>query len=101
MEIYKFKLYVAGNTDLAQRAFVNLSNACQILLYDRHTIEVIDILRDPRIARENRIIATPMLVKYAPDPEVKIVGDLGDMETFALNLGLGYPKYEGDDGPSE
>lgn len=51
-------------------------------------LEVIDVIDRPDLAETERVLATPALVRHSPLPRRKIVGDLSDWETVALNLDL-------------
>ncbi len=84
-----YKLYVAGGTELAARAVANFDRLVRSRLDCRLT--VIDILKEPGAARENRILATPVLVREEPAPVVKILGDLSQDETVLRLLGLAPP----------
>lgn len=87
-EHFKFRLYVAGDTENSLRAVANLTALCRAHLPDRHQIEMVDILREPKRALADGIFMTPMLVKLAPSPVRKIVGTLSDTRTVLQALGL-------------
>lgn len=88
-----YTLYVAGGTELAARALANFDRLVRTRLDGAvpHRLAVIDILKDPAAARENRILATPMLVREQPAPVVKILGDLSQADTVLNLLGLAHP----------
>ena len=90
MTIYKIRLYVAGDSELSRRAVENMEGLCDSLLKGRCEHVVIDVLEDIASARNDRVIATPMAVRYDPLPVRKAIGDLSDVERL-LN-GLGIPK---------
>jgi len=85
---FKFRLYVAGDSPNSAKAIVNLRTLCQEILDNRHEIEVVDVLRDPRKALEDGVLLTPMLVKLSPGPVRKIVGSLQHREPILQALGL-------------
>lgn len=85
---FKFQLYVAGNAPNSAQAVANLSALCRIYLPDRHTIEIVDVLGEPKRALADGIFMTPTLVKLAPSPVRKIVGTLSQTQTVLLALGL-------------
>ncbi len=85
---YLLKLYVAGQTPRAARAFANLSRICEEHLKGRYTIKVIDLLKEPRLARGDQITAIPTLVRKLPEPVRKIIGDLSNTERVLVGLDL-------------
>lgn len=80
------KLYVAGMTSRSKRALDNLHRICRGS--SSCTVEVIDIVERPEIAEEQRILATPVVIRDAPLPPRRIVGDLSDADAVALCLDL-------------
>jgi circadian clock protein KaiB len=86
--LYKFRLYVAGEAQNSVQATSNLLVLCRTHLAERHEIEMIDVLREPRLALANGILMTPTLVKLAPGPAVRIVGTLAQTDTVMQALGL-------------
>ena len=87
--MFKFRLYVAGNTPNSTQALANLTALCRAHLPDRHEIEVVDVFRQPQRALTDGILMTPMLVKLAPSPELRIVGTLSQTQPVLQALGLG------------
>jgi circadian clock protein KaiB len=77
-ENWLLKLYVAGQGRLSRSARANLERLCQQNLAGGYRIEVIDLLEHPACAREHEIVAVPMVVREAPVPIRKLVGDLSD-----------------------
>ena len=82
------RLYVAGQTPKSLAALNNLKRICQKRIGSRCRIEVIDLLANPKLARRDRIIAIPTLVRHVPSPPRKIIGDLSDTERVLLSLDL-------------
>lgn len=96
MDKHDLKIYVTGQNARSQRAVSTLRQICEACLPDCHTVAVIDVLEQPRLAREQRILATPTVVKEGPPPICRIVGDLS--QTRSLLLGLGLPVMDCGDG---
>ena len=69
-------LFVAGGSNLSQRAIANVERVCKEALGDDYELEIVDISADPGAAEENRIVAVPTLLKRSPLPVVRLVGDL-------------------------
>jgi len=87
-EIFDLRLYVAGQTPKAVRAFANLRQICDEHLAGRYRIEVIDLLEDPQLGRGDQILAVPTLVRRLPAPIKKIIGDLSNVERVLVGLDL-------------
>ena len=87
-EMFELRLYVAGQTPKAVRAFANLRRICDEHLAGRYSIEVIDLLKDPQLGRGDQILALPTLVRRLPEPIKKIIGDLSNTERVLVGLDL-------------
>ena len=85
---FKFRLYVAGDSPNSAKAILNLRALCLEVLDNRHEIEVVDVLREPKRALEDGILLTPTLVKLSPAPVQRIVGSLNQREPVLQALGL-------------
>lgn len=85
---YELRLYIAGATAKATRALANLKRVCEERLQGRYRIEVIDLLRQPQLARGDQILAIPTLVRKLPTPVRKIIGDLSNEERLLVGLDL-------------
>ena len=86
--MFRFRLYVAGDTENSVRAVSNLKALCQAHLPQRHEIEIVDVFREPRRALTDGILMTPTLVKLAPTPRIRIVGTLSQTKPVLQALGL-------------
>ena len=84
----KFRLYVAGDAPNSAQARANLAELCRIHLKSRHEIEIIDVFKEPKRALTDGIFMTPTLVKLAPLPALRIVGNLSQTQTVLVALGL-------------
>ena len=87
-EKWERRLYIAGQTPRSVAAFRNLKKVCEEYLAGRYEIEVIDLLVNPRLAKDHQIIAIPTLVRTLPDPVRKVIGDLSDVERTLVGLDL-------------
>ncbi|HYJ40651.1 MAG TPA: circadian clock KaiB family protein [Steroidobacteraceae bacterium] len=87
-ENYALKLYVAGQTPKAVRAFSNLRKICEEHLQGRYSIEVVDLIENPALGRGDQILALPTLVRRLPTPIKKIIGDLSNTERVLVGLDL-------------
>ncbi len=84
----KLRLYVTGKTAQSERAISNLREIIEKDLHSKYMLEIIDILENPQLAEDEKIIATPTLLKELPPPLRKIIGDLSDKEKVLLSLDL-------------
>ena len=87
-EQWNLRLYVAGQTPRAIAALDNLKRICEEHLAGKYTIEVIDLLQNPQLARGDQILAVPTLVRKLPEPVRKIIGDLSNEERVLVGLDL-------------
>lgn len=85
---YHFLLYVAGDGPNSALALANLNAFCRLHLRDMHTIEVIDVFRDPQRAISDRVFMTPTLVRMTPGPPRSVIGNLSDRQPLLHALGL-------------
>ena len=83
---WQLRLYVAGQTVKSVAAFDNLKRVCETHLAGRYTIEVVDLLVNPRLAAGDQILAVPTLVRKFPEPIRKIIGDLSNEERVLVGL---------------
>lgn len=82
------RLYVAGQSPKALKAFANLKKICEDQLNGKYSIEVIDLLVNPQLGAEDQILALPTLVRKLPVPVRKIIGDLSDTDRVLVGLNL-------------
>jgi circadian clock protein KaiB len=85
---FDLRLYVAGQSPKATRAFANLRRICEEHLAGRYSIEVIDLVENPALGRGDQILALPTLVRRLPTPIKKIIGDLSNTERVLVGLDL-------------
>jgi circadian clock protein KaiB len=87
-EIWNLRLYVAGQTSKSIAAFANLKKICEEHLDGKFSIEVIDLLKNPQLAKGDQIVAIPTLVRKLPEPIKKIIGDLANTERVLVGLDI-------------
>ncbi|HEY9896433.1 MAG TPA: circadian clock protein KaiB [Candidatus Sericytochromatia bacterium] len=93
---YVLKLYVAGNTPSSIRALKVLNEILEKDFQGVYALKVIDVMKNPQLAEEDKILATPTLSKILPPPVRKIIGDLSDREKVLIGLDLLYEELRGD-----
>jgi circadian clock protein KaiB len=84
--IWRLRLYVAGQTPKSIAALANLKRVCEDHLAGRYRLEVVDLLRQPHLARRDDIVVVPTLVRQLPPPIRKIIGDLSNVERVLIGL---------------
>jgi circadian clock protein KaiB len=82
------RLYVAGQSARSLAAFQNLRTICDQHLKGEYEIEVIDLLKDPQLAKGDQIVAIPTLVRNLPAPVKKIIGDLSQADRVLIGLDI-------------
>jgi circadian clock protein KaiB len=87
-EKWALRLYTAGQTPKSLAAIKNLRKVCEEHLAGRYDIEIVDLLKNPRLAKDHQIVAIPTLVRKLPVPIRKIIGDLSDTERTLVGLQL-------------
>ena len=85
---YFFRLYVAGATTRSRQALRRVYQLCEAELKDNYELEVIDVYQQPELARDNQIVATPTLVKEAPPPSRRFIGNLLNVTHLFVDLDL-------------
>ncbi len=86
--VYSFALFVAGATERSDAARSNLRMLCESRLTDGYELTVIDVMEQPELAEEKRILATPTVIRLNPLPQRRVVGDLSDQNRAAVALGI-------------
>ena len=82
------RLYISGQTPNSERAVANLRRICDEHFNGDCDLDVIDVLLRPEVAEEQRIFATPTLVKEAPRPARRVIGDLTQTDKVLYGLDL-------------
>jgi circadian clock protein KaiB len=82
------RLFVMGNSQRSLRALEAVQAMCAELLNNSVRVEVVDVISQPDIAETEKILATPTLIRQAPGPARRLVGDLGEPGRVIDLLGL-------------
>jgi circadian clock protein KaiB len=91
-DVVELRLYVAGQTPKSLAAISNLNKICAEYAEEQYHLEVIDLAKNPTLARDHQILAIPTLVRSLPVPIRKIIGDLSDTERVVVGLDIGSAK---------
>jgi len=92
-DIFELRLYVAGKTARSVAAFENLRRLCEEHLAGKYSIEVVDLLVHPQLAKGDQIVAIPTLVRKLPQPIRKVIGDLSNVERTLVGLQVRAPRH--------
>ena len=87
-EKYVLRLYVTGMTPKSTKAIANVQNLCEKYLEGFYELKIIDIYQQPKMAKDEQIIATPTLIKKLPLPLRRLIGDMSDTEKFLVGIDL-------------
>ena len=85
-EVWDLVVYVTDASPRGLRAIENLRRACEEHLAGRYQIEIVDVLKNPRRAAADQILAAPTVVRRLPAPIRKLVGDLSDSDRLLIGL---------------
>lgn len=88
MAKYTLRLYVTGTGFRSEKAINNIRSICKNELSNEYSLEVVDVLENPQLAEDEKIMATPTLVKMLPPPLKRLIGDLSDKEKLLIGLDL-------------
>lgn len=87
-KLWQLRLYVMDATPKSAAAFSNLKKICESHLKGRYRITVIDLLKQPKLAKGDQILAVPTVVRKLPSPMRTVIGTLSDTERVLVGLDL-------------
>lgn len=88
MKKFQLRLYIMGQSPKSRIAIENLKDLCKKELKGLYELTIIDVLERPQLAENEKIIATPTLIKDLPPPLKRVIGDLSNREKVLLGLDL-------------
>ena len=86
MHSFSFRLYVTGDTERSRRAVSKLRELCEHRIAGDYELDIVNVLEQPELAEEDRIIATPTVIRRLPLPYRRVIGDLTDLYLTATAL---------------
>ena len=86
--MYEFRFYVVGNSPGSKKAIIDLEAFLEDEFKGFYSLEIVDILKNPQLADEDNIFATPTLLKLTPPPSRKVLGDINNREKVLAGLDL-------------
>lgn len=90
VESYKFRLYVAGNDRKSRQAVESLQKLSALFVPGRFSAEIIDLYKNFELAKRDRVLAVPALIKIHPPPPTTFIGASKDHFTILRRLGIPY-----------
>jgi circadian clock protein KaiB len=87
-KLWQLRLYVMDSTSKSLTTFANLKQMCESHLKGRYRITVIDLLKQPQLAKGDQILAIPTVVRKLPKPVRTIIGNLSDADRVLVGLDL-------------
>ncbi len=87
-QLWQLRLYVIDQTPKSLTAFANLKKICESHLKGRYRITVVDLAKQPHLAKGDQILAIPTVVRKLPKPVRTIIGTLSDTEHLLVGLDL-------------
>ncbi len=88
MARHQFRLFISGQAGNSLSAIANLRALCAQLLGGDYELQIIDVLEEPELAEREKITVTPTLIKDAPLPARRLIGDLSHTPRVLAGLGL-------------
>jgi circadian clock protein KaiB len=85
---FVLKLYISGTSPRADVAIANLRRICEQELHGQYELQIIDVLEHPQLAEDEKVLATPTLIKQLPLPLRRVIGDLSDKQKVLFGLAV-------------
>jgi circadian clock protein KaiB len=87
-EQFVLRLFVSGLSAKSRQAIDNVRSLCETHLPGRYDLQIIDIYQQPRLAKDEQLIAAPTLIKKLPLPLRRLVGNMHDPDPVLVMLGI-------------
>jgi circadian clock protein KaiB len=84
--LFRFSLFISGDGLISKKAIFNCKKSLDFFLQSNYEINIIDVFENPKLAIEENIIALPILIRKNPLPELRIIGDMSNLELFKTEL---------------
>lgn len=85
---FKLRLFITGTTPNSIKAITNVKAFCEEHIKGRYDLEIVDVYQEPGLAVSEQIVALPILIKSAPLPVKRLIGDMSDNEKMFKGLGI-------------
>jgi len=88
MKQFVLRLYISGHTTRSERAIKLIRHICESELAGDYDLDVIDVFDCPHLAEQDKVLATPTLIKELPQPSRRVIGDLSDRSKVLVSLDI-------------
>ena len=85
---YRLRLFVTGSTPKSVKAITNLRSICEEHLAGQYELDIVDLYQQPEMAKLNKLVAAPTLIKTLPEPVRRVIGDMSNEEQVLLGLDI-------------
>ena len=85
---YVLNLFVTGSTARSLKAISNMRAICKEYLSGRYKMQVIDLYQQPELAKDNKLVAAPTLIKLLPEPVRRVIGDMSNTAEVLVGLDI-------------
>lgn len=85
---WKLLLFVAGQSPKSLMAYSNLRKVCDSHLAGRHDLQLVDLSKEPAMAKLHKIVALPTLIRESPSPQKRVIGSLSNIDKLLHDLDL-------------
>ena len=75
---YDLRLYVTDGSPKSARAIVNVRRILDEHLSGRYSLEILDVAKHVALATRDQVVCVPTLLRRAPEPIRRIIGDLSN-----------------------
>lgn len=89
---YVLKLYITGHSLHSEQTVRNLRGMLESRLGSGYQLDIVNVLEQPDLAEQENVLATPTLIREAPQPRRRIIGDFSDINALISVLGLDFPN---------
>jgi circadian clock protein KaiB len=84
----RLRLWISSRSTRSQHAIEIGKRLQQRLAEVGGSCDILDVGEHPDLAAQDRILATPTLVREQPQPLLRIIGDVSDLAQLTARLGL-------------
>jgi len=85
---FQLRLFVTGSTPKSVKAIANLQSICEEHLAGQYQLDIVDLYQQPELAKLNKLVAAPTLIKTLPEPVRRVIGDMSDQAQVLLSLDI-------------
>lgn len=84
----EFLLFIAGESPQSNKAVHSFEELQKSFSHPDAHFKIVDIFKEPQLAEEFKVLATPTLIRIKPHPSFRLIGDFSNINQLAEHLGL-------------